>query len=346
MTNPTVRMNRRRVMKRPRMANDYANISRLEQFLLDSFGDDILKFLDDETVNEVYVNEDYRVWKDTIYGRFPTDVVLNLAKVKSVCEAIAGINAEIISTESPILGVEIRNLHIRAQVIYPPILRNPIFFLRKKPAVIFSLEDYVSSGTLSQSYYEIILDLIKRRKNVVVAGATGSGKTTFVNAILKKLAEITPEHRLVILEDTPEIQFSSKDVLRMCTTQNKGVKITMDDLLFASMRLSPHRIIVGEVRNGAAYTMLKAWNTGHEGGFCTVHANSTENTFIRLEALAREAEEVRDKEVARQMIGESVDAIISIQKYVETTGTTRKIDDIIVVDGYDSKESRYIFSHI
>ena len=325
---------------------EYNNISRQERFVLDSFGEEVLTLLEDDTVNEVYVNEDYHIWKDTIYGRFQTDVVLPLSKVKSICEAIAGINQEIISQESPILGVELTELHIRAQIMYPPILKNPVFFLRKKPSIIFPLESYVESGSLSEAYYHKILELIKERKNIVIAGATGSGKTTFVNAMLKELAVLTPEHRLIILEDTPEIQFSSKDVLRMCVTQNRGVKVTMDDLLFSAMRLSPHRIIVGEVRNGSAYTMLKAWNTGHEGGFCTVHANSAENTFVRLESLARESEEVRDADVARYMIGESVDAIISIQKHVSSEGTRRVVDDIILVDGYDRKREEYTFTHV
>lgn len=325
---------------------EYENATRRERFVLDSFGDDILKLLHDDTVNEVYVNEDYRLWKDTITGRFQTDVVMQPQAVQSVCEAIAGINNEIISEDHPILGVELVGLHIRAQIMYPPILRRPVFFLRKKPAIIFPLKSYVDSGSLSQHHYDTILDLIRTRKNIVICGATGSGKTTFVNAMLRELAILTPEHRLIILEDTPEIQYSSKDTLRMCATQNRGVKVSMDDLLFSAMRLSPHRIIVGEVRNGSAYTMLKAWNTGHEGGFCTVHANSAENTFVRLESLARESEEVRDAEVARYMIGESVDAIISIQKHVSKEGTKRIIDDILLVEGYDRKREEYIYTHV
>ncbi|EKU77383.1 hypothetical protein HMPREF9282_02100 [Veillonella seminalis ACS-216-V-Col6b] len=322
------------------------NLSRKDIFLLNSFGEDVLNLIEDDEVNEVYVNHDYYVWKDTIYGRVKTDILLKESTVRSICEAIAGVNDDIISETKPELGVELVNLEIRAQLVYPPISRRPIFFLRKKPAKVYTLEDYKSSGSLSEAYYDVIVKLIKERKNVVVAGATGSGKTTFLNAILCKLSEVSPEHRLLLLEDLPELKSTSKDVQRLTVSGNKSTKISMQDLVFIAMRMSPHRIIVGEVRNQAAYDMLKAWNTGHEGGFCTIHANSTENTFLRLESLVRESPQVNDTEMARTFIGASINAVISIQKKVSDTGTIRLIDDIILVHGYNSSTKQFEFTHL
>ena len=246
---------------------------RQAELVKDSLGKEILKYLDDPEVNEVYINQDYSLRIDTISGRRKTDVILTSDTVARICKSIAGINRQVITEKNPELGVEIRLLQVRAQIMFPPIVSRPTFFLRKKPRQIFSLEDYQAQGALSEKYYEIIVDCIKRRKNIIVAGATGSGKTTFLNAILKKLSEINPEHRLVILEDLPELQCSSDDVQYMTTSGNRTTSVTMQDLVFISMRLSPQRILIGEVRDKSAYDVLKAWNTGHPGGFCTIHAD-------------------------------------------------------------------------
>lgn len=323
------------------------DLSRREEFLLNSFGEDILALIRDDKVNEVYVNEDdYHVWKDTIYGRVKTDIVLKEVNVRSICEAIAGINEDFITEEKPMLGVELVNLQIRAQLVYPPISRRPIFFLRKKPALVYTLEQYMESGSLTQKYYETIVDLIKQRKNVVVAGATGSGKTTFLNAILRKLSEVAPEQRLLLLEDLPELRSMSKDVQRLTVSGNKSTKVSMQDLVFIAMRMSPHRIMVGEVRDASAYDMLKAWNTGHEGGFCTIHANNCENAFLRLESLVLESPQVRDPGMAKTVIGATIDAVISIQKKVTSQGTNRIIDDIVICHGYDRANDIFKFEHV
>ncbi len=325
---------------------DFDKVSREDRYLLNSFGEDVLNFIARDDVTEVYVNEDYYVWIDTTTGCKRTDVLLTEDRVTSICEGIAGLNKDIISEQSPMLGVELVTLQIRSQIVYPPICRRPIFHLRKKPSIIFSLEEYREQGILSPKYYDTLVDLVKERKNVIIIGATGSGKTTFINALLKKLAEVTPDHRLLLLEDLPELQSSSLNVQRLVTSGNKSTRVTMEDLVFVAMRLSPNRIIVGEVRNGCAYDMLKAWNTGHEGGFSTIHANSCENAFLRLEGLVCESPQVYSPETARFIIGESVDAVVSIQKHVSETGTKRLIDDIILVNGYDRKRDEFMFTHV
>ena len=185
------------------------------------------------------------------------------------------------------------------------------------------------------------MDCIKRRKNIIVAGATGSGKTTFLNAILKKLSEINPEHRLVILEDLPELQCSSDDVQYMTTSGNRTTSVTMQDLVFISMRLSPQRILIGEVRDKSAYDVLKAWNTGHPGGFCTIHADGCHDAFIRLELLVKEADTGSSTRDIKALIGSTVGVVISIQKVVQNNATTRVVEEIIAVKGYDAEQDCY-----
>lgn len=319
---------------------------RQAELVKDSLGKEILKYLDDPEVNEVYINQDYSLRIDTISGRRKTDVILTSDTVARICKSIAGINRQVITEKNPELGVEIRLLQVRAQIMFPPIVSRPTFFLRKKPRQIFSLEDYQAQGALSEKYYEIIVDCIKRRKNIIVAGATGSGKTTFLNAILKKLSEINPEHRLVILEDLPELQCSSDDVQYMTTSGNRTTSVTMQDLVFISMRLSPQRILIGEVRDKSAYDVLKAWNTGHPGGFCTIHADGCHDAFIRLELLVKEADTGSSTRDIKALIGSTVGVIISIQKVVQNNATTRAVEEIIVVKGYDADQDCYDYESL
>ena len=314
---------------------------RQAELVKDSLGKEILKYLDDPEVNEVYINQDYSLRIDTISGRRKTDVILTSDTVARICKSIAGINRQVITEKNPELGVEIRLLQVRAQIMFPPIVSRPTFFLRKKPRQIFSLEDYQAQGALSEKYYEIIVDCIKRRKNIIVAGATGSGKTTFLNAILKKLSEINPEHRLVILEDLPELQCSSDDVQYMTTSGNRTTSVTMQDLVFISMRLSPQRILIGEVRDKSAYDVLKAWNTGHPGGFCTIHADGCHDAFIRLELLVKEADTGSSTRDIKALIGSTVGVVISIQKVVQNNATTRVVEEIIAGKGYDAEQDCY-----
>lgn len=317
--------------------------SRQAELVKNALGSEILSYLDDPTVNEVYVNQDYILRIDTMSGRKKTDTVLTVETVNRICKSVAGINGQIITEKNPELGVEIRLLQIRAQIMYPPIVSRPTFFLRKKPRQIFSMEDYVSQGALSGKYYEIIVDCIQKRKNIIVAGSTGSGKTTFLNAILKKLSEVNPDHRLVILEDLPELQCSSDDVQYMTTSGNKTTSVTMRDLVFISMRLSPQRILIGEVRDKSAYDVLKAWNTGHPGGFCTIHADSCHDSFTRLELLTKEAEINSSTKDIKALIGSTVGVIISIQKVVKDGKTVRSVEEIMAVNGYDAEKDCYNF---
>ena len=319
---------------------------RQGNLILSSFGEEILHYWKDESVNEIYLNDDYFLRLDTIYGRKCTDIKLNGEIVERICMAIAGYNHEVIDSKHPRLGIELDALRIRAQIEYPPIVSRPVFFLRKMAARIFTLEEYLEQGILKEKHYNYIIQAIKQRKNVIVVGATNSGKTTFLNAILKKLSEIHPDHRLMILQDASELQCSSDDVQYLKTSKNKENPVTMEDLVFDSLRLSPDRIIVGEVRNGSAYDVLKAWNTGHPGGFCTIHADGCADALTRLELLVKESGISTSTEDIRYLIGGIVKTIISIQKKTGKDGTHREVDEIIEVSSYDEKQKKYVFDVI
>ena len=324
-----------------------STFERHRSMLRTALGPQIQALIDNDEITEVYINSDYVVRYDSIHGRHATDIVLTPAKVRQICEIVAGMNDQIINEDHPMLGVEISLLKIRAQIEYPPCSPRPTFFFRKKPKKIFTLEDYVSQGILSKHYYDSLCRFIAERKNIVVCGATGSGKTTFLNGVLKKLSEINPDHRLCILEDLPELQCSSEDVQYLTTSGNKATSVTMQDLVFVCLRLSPTRIIIGETRDKSCYDVLKAWNTGHPGGLTSMHADSCLDCFVRMELMVKEAMGANNTTTdIQRLIGSTVDVIVSIQKKACAGRVVRVVDDMISVDGFDPQTLKYIYSHV
>ncbi len=210
------------------------------------------------------------------------------------------------------------------------------------------MEDYVRDGMLSLTYKAYIEQAIAERKNILIVGGTGTGKTTFLNAVLAAIARISPYHRIISLEDLPELQCPADDYSPMFTKQDTGqggIRYNMTRLLADCMRRSPDRIVVGEVRDGAAYTMLKAWNTGHEGGACTVHANGAVEGLTRIKSLAQEDPDAAGD--TKELIGEAIDVVISIAHVELGDGKKgRRVNDIIEVAGYDSKEDQYRIKHV
>ena len=181
-----------------------------------------------------------------------------------------------------------------------------------------------------------------------MVGGTGTGKTTFLNAVLEAIARISPNHRIISLEDLPELQCPADDYSPMFTMQEStagGVRFNMTRLLADCMRRSPDRIVIGEVRDGAAYTMLKAWNTGHPGGACTVHANDAVSGLQRIKSLAQEDPDASTD--LKELIGQAIDVVVSIVHVpLENGRTGRRIQDMIEVEGYDSTSDKYLIHEI
>lgn len=312
-------------------------------------GTEVVGLLHRPDITEIYVNDDGYIWYNSHEeGKVKSDIFLPPENVQAIIELAAGQDGKIVNEDIPSLSTEIRGYGCRFQGEIPPIVRNPQFNIRKKATRIFTLDDYVNNGTLSAKYADYLKKAIADRKNILVVGGTGTGKTTFLNAVLDSIAKISPYHRIISLEDLPELQCPADDYSPMFTKQDTGtggIKYNMTRLLADCMRRSPDRIVVGEVRDGAAYTMLKAWNTGHEGGACTVHANSAEQGLTRIKSLAQE-----DPDAAgdiKELIGEAIDIVVSIV-HVDLGGGRkgRRINDVIDVNGYDGIKDKYIIKHI
>ncbi|MBR1495494.1 MAG: P-type conjugative transfer ATPase TrbB [Acidaminococcaceae bacterium] len=312
-------------------------------------GDFIVRLMQRDDITDIWINADGLIWyRSHDEGDVQTKEFLSPEKSLAIIRFFAGCDDKIITRDNPEVGLDIPLYDARFQGMIPPIVDKPVFLIRKRAIRIYPLEDYVSNGTLSKSHYDFIRQAIRKRKNILVVGGTGTGKTTFLNAILQSAAEISPNHRFVILQDVKELQCNAVNTLYMYTKQDDGkvtTRFDMTKLLAIAMRCNPDRIVVGEVRNGAAFTMLKSWNTGHPGGACTVHADDAERGLTRIKSLAQE-----DSDAAgdlKELISEAVNVVIVIRHVELSDGRrSRRINEIIEVNGYDAVNDKYLINYI
>jgi type IV secretion system protein VirB11 len=168
--------------------------------------------------------------------------------------------------------------------LLPPWVAVPEISIRKPPREIFPLEDYLEKGRLDRGQYDLICRIIEERKNILVGGGTGSGKSTFTNAVLQKMAEYTPNDRFYIVEDVQELRCPAKDSTFVTVKPEHAAEAVR-----TAQRWTPDMIIFGELRYGAvALELIKAWNTGHTGNITTIHADRASSMMGRLESLLRE----------------------------------------------------------
>lgn len=279
-----------------------------------------IDYFDDPRVVEIMLNGDKSLWIERVgEGMIDTGRRIEPVDAERFISIVSTVTQDKINKQKPYLSGELPIWGSRIQAVIPPGSVNPVFSIRQKAKVIFPLSDYVANGIMTEEQQRVILDMVWKRKNILVVGGTGTGKTTLTNAILQEIAKT--KSRLLILEDTAELQcdYSNTIFLR----QREG--FSMRQMVRSCMRLRPDRIIVGEVTDGAALDLLKAWNTGHPGGISTIHADSAGAGLIRLEQLIQEV----IPNPPRALIGEAVDVIV----YIERTAKSRLIKEVLAVDG-------------
>jgi len=212
----------------------------------------------------------------------------------------------------------------RLQGFVPPITPAPTFTIRKPPAVVYSLDDYVTAGVVSPPQRLEFRRAVQAHRNILIAGGTNTGKTTLANALLKEVTDLCPTERLVILEDTVELQCAAADHLALRT----GPSATLAQLVKSALRTSPTRIVVGEVRGSEALELLDAWATGHPGGVATVHASSAAGALLRLDRLAQRAHVPSQ----RALIAEAIHVIAVL----EGSHARRRVTELVRVNGLDA----------
>jgi P-type conjugative transfer ATPase TrbB len=302
--------------------NHLRSLPRLIRKLQDALGERLCIALDDPTVVEIMLNPDGRLYIERLgHGIAPAGEM-----DRSAAEIVIGSVAHVLNCEvdddRPILSGELPIGGHRFEGLLPPVVSAPSFTIRRRASRLISLDEYVASKVMTAHQASVICNAVSSRLNIVVSGGTGSGKTTLANAVIGQIVESSPGDRLVILEDTAEIHCSAENAVALRTSDG----VDMARLLKSTMRLRPDRIIVGEVRDGAALTLLKAWNTGHPGGVTTIHSNTARSALQRLEQLTAEV----SQQPMHEVIGDAVDLIVSIER----TGRSRRVTDILHVERY------------
>lgn len=311
---------------------------RLYDKLYRDFGKNIIDFLQDQDVNEIMLNPDGKLWIDrTSQGQLCVDEMQS-TQAFSIMNTIAGIHGLALSHQQPRLEAELPFYHAmqgqRFTGAIPPVIFAPSFNIRKRAEIIFTLEDYIKTNRVTLQQSKILTQLIIDRKNILVCGGPGSGKTTVTNALIIEAIKNDPQQRFIILEDLPELQCNAMNKVSMLTCDS----VNMTALLRDAMRRRPDRILIGEVRGAEALAMLKAWNTGCPGGICTVHANGAEEAIQRILDLSMESG------LAVQPIPLILHTIHAIVYVTRKSNQKGFIQEILKLEGYQNE--KFIFKKL
>jgi len=261
------------------------------QSLIDIIGNDIMNHINDLAVTDIFLNSDSNLWieknsEKIRIGKLSNNHGLNILK------KIAHINDIVINESKPILTTQIElpinnNLtrKIRVQGFTKPVTTNASFTFRLHSNILYSLDNYIQNNKLTIEQKQIIDNAITNKKNIIISGEQRSGKTTIANAILARIADLTPDDRCIVLQDTLELQSKLIDTEYLMSTDN----ISLNDLVVSSLRMSSDRVIIGEIRTGVvALEALKICNIGNNGLLSTIHSDNAKDTINRFQELLLE----------------------------------------------------------
>ena len=293
------------------------SLDRRIQMLRTAMGPLIAAALEDPDVVEIMLNPDRTLWIDRLSsGRSPMGVDLSEADGERIIRLVAAHVGAEVHRGQPLLSAELPETGERFEGILPPAAPGPAFALRKRAIGVIPLERYVTDGMMTRAQADYLIRAVRERQNILIAGATSSGKTTLANALLAEIA--ATGDRVLVLEDTVELQCAARDHVPLRT--RRGV-VSMQELVRSSMRLRPDRVVVGEVRGAEALDLIKVWGTGHPGGIATIGA------LLRLEQLILEVA----VNPPRALIAEAVNVVI----HIAGRGRKRRIESIARVVGFD-----------
>lgn len=327
-----------------------ANLTRLAAPLLPS--------LKQQTTLDVVVNADESVWVNRLGSGFERAHDFRMHDSTLLLQGIATIRRIAFDHDHPILETIFPLTGDRIEGLISPVVDGAVLAIRTRQKQIFSLSEMTDVGILSnkvdplnakrhhddflgrahgRDHLSIIRLAAQYRRNILLVGPTGSGKTTFANSIIAEWADVTPSDRVIIIEDTPELQCSLPNHVQLLATAH----VSQTDLLVASLRLIPKRIVVGEVREPEpARVLLGAWNTGHSGGLATIHANDAVSGLRKLETLIGGHEAS-----VRERIASAIDVVIFIDGE-ESIPAGRKVREVLVVRGYNRATQDYEIEYV
>ena len=297
---------------------------RAKKKLERDLGPEFLEALNDPKTVEIMLNADGKLWQERLGESMKCIGLMRVAQAQAIIETIAGYHGKEVTRQKPILEGEFPLDGSRFAGQLAPVVSSPTFAIRKKASSIFSLDQYVEGGTMTAEQRDTLISAVEAHRNILVIGGTGSGKTTLVNAIIHQMVICNPKERVFIIEDTGEIQCAAENYVQYHTS----LDVTMTMLLKTTLRMRPDRILVGEVRGPEALDLLMAWNTGHEGGAATLHANNAKAGLDRLAMLISMHPD--SPKPIEPLIGEAVHRVVHIAR----TAEGRRVQEILEVSGY------------
>lgn len=293
--------------------------------------DSIIK---DDTITEVMINGPENVFIEQNGRLFKLDKQFeSQRRLEDVIQRIVGLAGREVNQANPICDTRLPD-GSRVNVVLPPIaLCGPTLTIRKFSKTPMTIEKLIQYGSITQEIADKLQLLVKAKYNIFISGGTGSGKTTFLNALSNYIPK---DERVITIEDSAELQITGVENLVSLETRNANAsgagQITIRDLIKSSLRMRPERIVVGEVRGGEALDMLQAMNTGHDGSLSTGHANSTEDMLSRLETMVLQGAAGLPLEAIRQQIASAVDIIIHLSRLRDKSRKTMEICEVV---GYE-----------
>jgi type IV secretion system protein TrbB len=303
----------------PNGADEFAQ--RQLRKLRADLGPIVLEALEDPKTIDVILNEDGRLWLNR-FGQ-PTRSIGRMDPVQAdaVLRTVASILRTTVTADSPLLEGHLPGGE-RFMGYLPPVVRAPTFTVRKPAGSVFTLEQYAAAGIMTRGQMEALVQAVKDHRNFLVSGATTTGKTTLLNALLAEVKRQFPLERLLILEDTREIQCESENKTHHLATRT----VSLTQLVRAALRSSPNRVILGEVRGPEALDLLDIWNTGHPGGACSLHANHAAAALNRLRSLVG-----RNREAPREiesLIAEAQPVVLHLTHDPQRGRVLREVLDV------------------
>ena len=294
--------------------------------------DVLTEYIDDENITEIMVNGYKNIYVEK-KGRIEAapKCFESEEKLKSVVQQIVADCNRRINEANPIVDARLKDGSRVNMVLYPAALNGPVITIRKFPSEVMTLDKLIEYEALDEITAELLKQLVKARYNIFISGGTGSGKTTFLNALS---AYIPKDERIITIEDAAELQIKEIPNLVRLEARNANVEgeneISIRDLIKTSLRMRPDRIIVGEVRDAAAIDMLQAMNTGHDGSLSTGHANSSRDMLSRLETMVLMGMDIPLAAV-RMQIASAVDIIIHLGRMRDKSRKVIEISEVLRV---------------
>jgi pilus assembly protein CpaF len=297
----------------------------------------IAHLIQDPDVSEIMVNGSRRIFVERQgLVQEVTDVSVDERNLRVAVKNIARALGDDVSEEKPILDSRLPD-GSRVAAVFPPCsLGGTTLTIRKFQTRFFTAEELVRIGTMTPDVLAIVQAAIARNKNILISGGTSTGKTTLLNALA---AFLPKDDRVVLIEDTAELQIDRPNVVRFEARREQAnlPAVTIRELLRATLRHRPDRIIVGEVRGGEAFDLLQALNTGHSGSLSTIHANSAEQALARFSSCVVQSGVELPYQAVRYQIADAIDLVLHLGR----RRGARVVEEVIRVERYDVQRDGY-----